>query len=202
MPRGFKPWVTDGEYGMEVIKGKYEVLKVIRDVVLDCLVSAGEFTLDGSEKVCKWECMEANQPAIKNLPNVVTLKMVSSKPAFRPYSEYDSVKGTRTDIWNEEQTWEVAVLQSRKTTPVTSTTTTAEDVAHILAMWMNTRAINHFRKNNMANLFVGLASIKSYDDDSNVNQNKSSFELKVQVPRTFTTEYGFARPKLEDVVEV
>lgn len=187
-------------------KGKYEVIKVLRKNILDALISFGQYEMKGDDKVCTWRCIEASQQAPRNIDKVVTMKMTGSKPSYRPYTKYDGKLGISTICWAESQTWEICAIIKRKASApaeqVTADTVTSEDVIHYLSVWMDTVGIHEFRANGMANNFVGSATIRTYDDDSESGQDKSSLIVTVQVPRRAMMQCDFASPVYQGSLEV
>lgn len=161
------------------MKGKYEVIKMIRENVLEGLRQYG---------ITDWKCAEADQPGIQNMDKVVTLKLNTMRrlvtQGFRIENAVDADgKMTRIEKWIEQQEWEIKAIFNRKLVTVTENTMTAEDISWMLVAWFNGLGVAFFRKHDCSNLFVLNKDVQTYSDGSAVPENATSFVLKLLVPK-------------------
>lgn len=184
-----------GEYA----KGKYEVIRILRDSVLAGLAAYG---------VSGMQCLESALPAFNSADNVVLLKMSGLQTVGwqRGGYEVESDGGAgengvkRTESWIEEQKWDVTVVMKRDGKKVNADTLTAEDVASRLVSWFNgAGGIASLRKHDCAPLFTNMSDVRQYIDDSGVYQNSATFTLRVQVPKKFRFDQDMATPVLKGI---
>ena len=187
-------------------KGKYEVLRVIRNSILEGLVKCGQYDVRDGEKKCSWNCAEFDPQTFRNLDKVVLLKYGETKRIGWPHTEEKYLQDRdlfeRSESWIEEQKWEIHILFKRKTAPVDADTITVEDAAMMLITWFNGPGIDSLRSNRMASLYLSPSSVQNYKDDSGVSQNHVFFPVKIHVGKTLRFTVPPATPKFEDVVPV
>ena len=184
----------------EKFKLKYEVINILRDNILKGLESFG-LNVSESPGDGGWICMESDQPSFRNADNAVLfflekMERIGIQSARRLYNKetgnYDVL-----DYFIEQQIWKIRVICKRTTEPITDENipVTTEDVASMLIGWFNRIGCAEFRDHNMANLFIQMKDVQTYQGKSEVPQWVTEFPIKVQVIKQFETEIGVATPQ-------
>lgn len=170
----------------EWTKGKYAVQKIIRDNVI---LGMTKFNQTG------WDCIEFAQATIQNADKIITMNCTGVDRIGWQGAKFDSVLGTRTDEWLEEQTWMFQVILKRTNEVVTASTITTQDVASMLITWFNGMGCDEFRRNGCANLRIDPSSVIVYNDDSDIYQKRAVFTMRLQVPK----EYSYGQDFLDTI---
>ena len=191
----------------EKFKLKYEVINILRDNILKGLESFG-LNVSESPGDGGWICMESDQPSFRNADNAVLfflekMERIGIQSARRLYNKetgnYDVL-----DYFIEQQIWKIRVICKRTTEPITDENipVTTEDVASMLIGWFNRIGCAEFRDHNMANLFIQMKDVQTYQGKSEVPQWVTEFPIKVQVIKQFETEIGVATPQYGGAVPI
>lgn len=184
----------------EKFKLKYEVVAILKDNIQKGMESFG-LPISTSPGDGGWICMESDQPSFRNTDDAVLF--------FKEGTERIGWQGNRhlfnketglfdvIDYWIEQQTWKIRIIRKRTTEPITDENipVTTDDVASMLIGWFNRLGCAEFRKYNMANLFIQMKDVKTYEGKSEVPQWVTEFPLKLQVIKQFETEIDTARPE-------
>ena len=157
-------------------KGKYAVQKIIRDNVILGMTKFGQ---------TGWDCIEFAQATMQNADKIITMNCTGVDRIGWQGAKFDSVLGTRTDEWLEEQTWMFQVILKRTNEVVTASTITTQDVASMLITWFNGMGCDEFRKNRCANLRIDPSSVIVYNDDSDLYQRRPVFNVTFIVNKSF-----------------
>lgn len=170
----------------EWAKGKYAVQKIIRDNVILGMTKFGQ---------TGWDCIEFAQATMQNADKIITMNCTGVDRIGWQGTKFDSVLGTRTDEWLEEQTWMFQVILKRTNEVVTASTITTQDVASMLITWFNGMGCDEFRRNRCANLRIDPSSVIVYNDDSDIYQKRAVFTMRLQVPK----EYSYGQDFLDTI---
>lgn len=191
----------------EKFKLKYEVVAILRDTIIKGLEAFGipisETPGDGG-----WVCMESDQPSFRNADNAVLFwHEKSERIGWQGHNrKYDAETELMevVDYFIEQQIWRIKVLCKRTTEEITeeSLPLTAEDVTSMLVGWFNRMGCAEFRKHNMANLFIQMKDVRTYNDKSDVSQKVAEFPIKLQVVKQFESDGEAALPKYAGTVKV
>ena len=191
----------------EKYKLKYEVIAILKENIELGLESFG-IPVSSRPGDGGWICMESDQPSFRNADNGVLFYMEKSErigiQGDRRLYNKETGKFDVIDYFIEQQIWKLKVICKRTTAPITadSIPLTTEDVASMLAGWFNRLGCEHFRKHNMANLFVQTKDFQTYQGKSEVPQWVTEFPLKIQVVKQFETEIDTAEPVMGGMVMV
>ncbi len=209
------------------MKGRYEVLRMLRNSVLACLAAYGlpdipvlEFAqpllqseadaillqLAGSTRV-GWQHssyrLEKKTDADKNADGEASDKTATDADDTDAAATDDDGEFVRYENWIDEQKWTITVVRRRTDAPVTAETVTAEDVAATLAAWFNgPGGIDSFRANDCANLFVQTSDFKPYKDDTALYRHTATLSLTLQVPKRARFLQPTAVPEFADAIGV
>lgn len=187
------------------MKSKYDVLKLISDNIKMGLAAFGQQVSDGKGGP-GWKVMEGNQQSFKNVDQVVLLTNLKNDRVgwqSKGYVMNEETKvADRCESWIEQQEWEIKALLNRTTGPVTGDTMTSDDICLMLISWFNSVGCEEFRKNRCANLLINPRDVKTYNDSSDVSQYRSSFVLKLQVPKMFVFKTPTASVKFRGFIGV
>ena len=165
----------------EQLKTKYEVIKILRDTLIEGMSMLG---------MSGWGVMEYGQASFEKADKIILLNNIRNERVGWQAVRYP-VAGPqdilhRRDEWIEEQTWQAHVVLKRTTAPVSASTETAEDVADKLVAWLNGAGMGLLRNSGVAPLRIDTNTIFVYNDDSAVYQRRATFSVKVQVPKELT----------------
>ena len=173
----------------EANKGKYEVIKIIRDNILLGLSTMGLQPKTGSAER-PWDVMEFAQASFQNADKIVLINNIRNGRVGWQSTKY-GIQGdelSRVERWCEEQKWQIHILFKRDTNvPVTADTLTVEDAASLLITWFNGKGCEEFRRHGCANLIVDPSQIFVYNDDSSIYQRRAVFTVNLQVPKKWTS---------------
>ena len=165
-------------------KTKYEVIKIIRSVVLR---GFEEMNITG------FDCVEFGQPSVQNMDRVVTCRLAKiEQVGWQRFSfPYENSTLFRKDEWIEQQSWQLQTIMKRSGAKVSADTLTSEDVSGMLRVWINGRGNEKFRMKGCASLRVDPLTVFVYNDDSELYQRRVAFTMKLQVPKelSFGQEY-------------
>lgn len=163
-------------------KTKYEVLKIIRDVVLRGLSELG---------ISDFDCLEFGQPSVQNMDRVVTCRLAKIEQVGWQRFSFNATKETRLDEWIEQQSWQLQTIMKRSGAKVSADTLTSEDVSGMLRVWLNGKGNEKFRMEGCASLRIDPLTVFVYNDDSELYQRRVAFTMKLQVPKelSFGQEY-------------
>ena len=181
----------------EAYKLKSEVIKILRKNILKGLEAFG-LPISATPGDGGWQCMESDQPSFRNIDKVVIIYLEQSERIGwqgdgRNYNE-DTGKIDVYDNFIEQQHWRIKILYRSTTEPIEDgeTAYSVTDIAGMLIAWFNRLGCLEFRKHNMGNLFIKQRDLRTYKDPSDASQWTAEFVLKLQVPKTFTTEIDTA----------
>ena len=163
-------------------KTKYEVIKIIRSVVLK-----GFTEMD----IAGFDCVEFGQPSIQNMDRVVTCRLAKIEEVGWQRFSYNWSGRKRKDEWIEQQSWQLQTIMKRSGAAVTKDTLTSEDVSGMLRVWLNGPGNERFRMKGCASLRIDPLTVFVYNDDSELYQRRVAFTMKLQVPKelSFGQEY-------------
>lgn len=178
------------------LKTKYDVIKILRDVI-----NAGLADM----RMTGWDCMEYAQASFNNADKIILLNNIQNRRVGWQGEKYaNSITGEfeRVDEWIEEQSWQVHIVLKRTTAPVSASTVTAEDVADLFVAWLNGRGMSLLRNSGVAPLRIDTETIFVYNDDSDVYQKRAVFTVKLQVPKEYRSEQDaldLIKPDIEPI---
>ena len=199
------------------MKGRYEVLRMLRNSVLACLAAYGLPDIP---------VLEFAQPLLQGEADAILLQLAGSTRVGWQRTDYALEKKTtdaengdssindatdaaaaeefaRYESWIDEQKWTITVVRRKTDDPVTADTVTAEDVAATLAAWFNgPGGIDSFRANDCANLFVQTSDFKPYKDDTALYRHTATLSLTLQVPKRARFVQPTAVPVFADAIGV
>lgn len=180
------------------MKGRYEVLRMLRNSVLACLAAYGLPDIP---------VLEFAQPLLQGEADAILLQLAGSTRVGWQRTDYALEKKeeefARYESWIDEQKWTLTVVRRRTDDPVTADTVTAEDVAATLAAWFNgPGGIDSFRANDCASLFVQTSDFKPYKDDTALYRHTATLSLTLQVPKRARFVQPTAVPVFADAIGV
>lgn len=158
-------------------KNRFEVQKIVIEAILRGLEAFG---FQG------WDCMEFGQASFQKADKIVLVNLLKASRVGWLGERYDGgVQSdlTRVDEWIEQQNWQIHVILKRKNSGNTVNTILSEDVATMLITWFNGRGAEFLRPKGIAPLRIDANSLIVYNDDSSVYQKRSTFTVKLQVPK-------------------
>ena len=164
----------------EQFRSKYEVIKILRDLILKGLSTFSQ---------SNWDCMEFGQATFQNADRIVTLNLNQvHQVGFQAWNESKvGATAVRTDDMIEEQHWQLQVILKRKTGKVNGDTMTAEDVASMLITWFNGQGALLLKNKHIGILHVDRGNVFVYNDDSDVYQKRAAFTVRLHVSKEFTS---------------
>lgn len=183
----------------EKFKLRYEVVAILKENIQKGLSSFG-LQISNRPGDGGWLCMESDQPSFRNADNAVLFWMehadrIGIQGDRRLYNS-ETQQMDVVDYFIEQQTWKIKIVCKRTTEPITDDNipVMTEDVASMLVGWFNRLGCMEFRQHNMANLFIQMKDVKTYQGKSEVPQWVTEFPLKLQVVKQFETEIETAEP--------
>lgn len=191
----------------EKFKLKYEVVAILKDVIQKGMEAFG-LPISTSPSDGGWLCMESDQPAFRNADKAILFFLEKTErigvQSDRRLYNSETKQFDVVDYWIEQQIWKIRIISNRTTEPITDDNIPlmTDDVASMLVGWFNRLGCAEFRKHNMANLFVQMKDLQTYDGKSEVPQWVTEFPLKIQVVKQFETEIGTAEPVMGGFVPI
>ena len=174
----------------EANRTKFEVQKIIRDILLEGLENTGMQPTSGSGKK-EWDVLEFAQASFTNADKIVLIDFVcADRVGFQGFdykAENGQANATRTDDWLEEQTWNIHTLLKMKPSESTESALTCIDAANMLISWMNGPGAMKMLSKKIGVLRIDQSRIFVYNDDSELYQRRAVFPLKIQVAKEFST---------------
>lgn len=169
----------------EMMRGEYEVFKILRDC---CIEGLKVFGISEGLDVRRFAQANFNHGDKLVLLNFIRTTRVGWQSAKYPNTseEYGSQK-YRQDEWIEEQTYQISTIKRMLKTDSVETLS-AEDMATCLISWFNGRGIEWLRERGLSNYLIDPNSIMVYNDDSDLYQRRPVFELTIIVNKAFKLE--------------
>ena len=183
----------------EKFKLKYEVVAILKANIEKGLESFG-MHISSSPGDGGWICMESDQPSFRNVDNAILFFKEGTEriglQSDRRIFNKDTGLFDVMDYWIEQQTWKIRIICKRTTEPVTDDNIPlmTDDVASMLIGWFNRLGCAEFREHDMANLYIQMKDVKTYEGKSEVPQWVTEFPIKIQVIKQFETEIEPAKP--------